>query len=144
MGDNQEVLRARAERCYTAHDYRGAYEVARRVRERDPYDFGCAPVYLASLVELGAKHELFSTAHELAKAYPQKACSWFAVGCYYLLVKKNDQAQRHFHKACKLAPRFAPAWIGFGNAFAAQDESCLLYTSPSPRDQRGSRMPSSA
>ena len=24
------------------------------------------------------------------------------------------------------------------------DSSCLLYTSPSPRDQRGSRMPSSA
>ena len=24
------------------------------------------------------------------------------------------------------------------------DEICLLYTSPSPRDQRGSRMPSSA
>ena len=27
---------------------------------------------------------------------------------------------------------------------ALNDESCLLYTSPSPRDQRGSRMPSSA
>ena len=26
----------------------------------------------------------------------------------------------------------------------ADDECCLLYTSPSPRDQRGSRMPSSA
>ena len=25
-----------------------------------------------------------------------------------------------------------------------EDEACLLYTSPSPRDQRGSRMPSSA
>ena len=25
-----------------------------------------------------------------------------------------------------------------------QDSDCLLYTSPSPRDQRGSRMPSSA
>ena len=25
-----------------------------------------------------------------------------------------------------------------------QDKVCLLYTSPSPRDQRGSRMPSSA
>ena len=24
------------------------------------------------------------------------------------------------------------------------EEACLLYTSPSPRDQRGSRMPSSA
>ena len=26
----------------------------------------------------------------------------------------------------------------------AQNTACLLYTSPSPRDQRGSRMPSSA
>ena len=25
-----------------------------------------------------------------------------------------------------------------------EDKGCLLYTSPSPRDQRGSRMPSSA
>ena len=28
--------------------------------------------------------------------------------------------------------------------FPAQCKHCLLYTSPSPRDQRGSRMPSSA
>ena len=28
--------------------------------------------------------------------------------------------------------------------FDAQSTNCLLYTSPSPRDQRGSRMPSSA
>ena len=27
---------------------------------------------------------------------------------------------------------------------AAKERVCLLYTSPSPRDQRGSRMPSSA
>ena len=27
---------------------------------------------------------------------------------------------------------------------SGKDERCLLYTSPSPRDQRGSRMPSSA
>ena len=29
-------------------------------------------------------------------------------------------------------------------AGSAGDVACLLYTSPSPRDQRGSRMPSSA
>ena len=28
--------------------------------------------------------------------------------------------------------------------YLQDDEVCLLYTSPSPRDQRGSRMPSSA
>ena len=35
---------------------------------------------------------------------------------------------------------------GFNVRFSGTDnyEDCLLYTSPSPRDQRGSRMPSSA
>ena len=30
------------------------------------------------------------------------------------------------------------------NTHSAPSKPCLLYTSPSPRDQRGSRMPSSA
>ena len=34
--------------------------------------------------------------------------------------------------------------MGGGGAEIWQYTSCLLYTSPSPRDQRGSRMPSSA
>ena len=32
----------------------------------------------------------------------------------------------------------------YPEAQVANNETCLLYTSPSPRDQRGSRMPSSA
>ena len=38
-------------------------------------------------------------------------------------------------------------WLGLSLAFLAvrlATNTCLLYTSPSPRDQRGSRMPSSA
>ena len=35
-----------------------------------------------------------------------------------------------------------PFFHGTRRSFVA--EACLLYTSPSPRDQRGSRMPSSA
>ena len=34
--------------------------------------------------------------------------------------------------------------VGIPIAVIDNDHSCLLYTSPSPRDQRGSRMPSSA
>ena len=34
-------------------------------------------------------------------------------------------------------------YLGFSRNVIVQ-ASCLLYTSPSPRDQRGSRMPSSA
>ena len=47
---------------------------------------------------------------------------------------------------------FVKQWeVRFGNLMNAYaellegcDGACLLYTSPSPRDQRGSRMPSSA
>ena len=35
-------------------------------------------------------------------------------------------------------------FVLFCNMFGMLPYSCLLYTSPSPRDQRGSRMPSSA
>ena len=35
-------------------------------------------------------------------------------------------------------------WCHDSRALAGWFETCLLYTSPSPRDQRGSRMPSSA
>ena len=34
--------------------------------------------------------------------------------------------------------------LSFGNARDGKDQDCLLYTSPSPRDKRQSRMPSSA
>ena len=35
-------------------------------------------------------------------------------------------------------------WIEELATATKADDACLLYTSPSPRDQRGSRMPSSA
>ena len=50
-------------------------------------------------------------------------------------------------QAKKLAARVADAGIGIDVVpvvLNASNEVCLLYTSPSPRDQRGSRMPSSA
>jgi len=95
------------------------------------------------MLELKESHELFAVAHALVKSYPKHACSWFAVGVYYLLVRKFDAAQRYFHKSAKINPRFAPAWIGFGNAFAAQDESeqaMAAYRSAS-RLFQGSHLP---
>ena len=41
------------------------------------------------------------------------------------------------------APQFAKIQDE-GRVFVYMNRPCLLYTSPSPRDQRGSRMPSSA
>ena len=42
------------------------------------------------------------------------------------------------------AVSFGPSFFSFIDPEIGSNNICLLYTSPSPRDQRGSRMPSSA
>lgn len=59
----------------------------------------------------------------LVEEYPDRALAWFAVGCYYLCTQQYDSARRYFGKATSMENSFAAAWIGFGNAFAFQDES---------------------
>ena len=48
--------------------------------------------------------------------------SWFAVGCYYLLVGKNEPARRYLCKATDVDRAFGPAWLAFGHSFAAESE----------------------
>ena len=48
--------------------------------------------------------------------------SWFAVGCYYLLVSKNEPARRYLSKATDLDRAFGPAWLAFGHSFASENE----------------------
>jgi hypothetical protein len=59
----------------------------------------------------------------LVEEYPERAISWYAVGVYYTCIRQHDAARRYFGKATTLDPSFAAGWIGFGNAFAALDES---------------------
>ena len=55
--------------------------------------------------------------------------------------RKSVEAQTR----CKiLEARLTDKEADFTNRMAEKDESCLLYTSPSPRDRERSRMPSSA
>ena len=59
----------------------------------------------------------------------------------------GDYDRRQFERVCKdqnVGYPFGPSHLNVKSLFAAAVGSCLLYTSPSPRDQRGSRMPSSA
>ena len=60
---------------------------------------------------------------QLVEEYPTSAVSWYAVGCYYHMIADFENARRYFSKSTTLDHRFAPAWVGFGHAFAAQDES---------------------
>eukprot|EP00898_Chlorokybus_atmophyticus_P002261 jgi/Chlat1/3035/Chrsp206S03287 len=109
LKENPCVAAYQADYLYHNGQYQLSYELTTRLLEKDPYDLMCLPVHLASAVELKQKNDL--------------AIAWFAVGCYYYCTQQFEAARRHFSKATSLEAMFLPAWIGFGHAFAAQEES---------------------
>ena len=87
---------------------------------------GSDPAKLAQATEIGA-----------AYGYDEVNLN---VGC------PSDRVQAGRFGACLMAEPalVAECFTAMNGATDAEVTVCLLYTSPSPRDQRGSRMPSSA
>ncbi|KAI4333556.1 hypothetical protein L6164_018344 [Bauhinia variegata] len=119
---NTDLLACKAEYYHQCGEYQKCFDLTFTLLEKDPFHLKSTLVHLAAAMELGQSNELYLMSCNLVKDYPQKALSWFAVGCYYCCIKKYDQARRYFSKATSLDGTFAPAWIGFGNAVAAQEE----------------------
>ena len=63
------------------------------------FDVESLPAYLASAVDLKKSNDLYKIAHDLTALYPKHAISWYAVGCYYLVAKRFDDARRYFGKS---------------------------------------------
>ena len=76
-------------------------------------------------IELKSLSELTDIADRLIQKLENKKNLEESIEDYQYLMKLNYIIEKKFQKDSK-------------------NISCLLYTSPSPRDQRGSRMPSSA
>ncbi|GFZ05091.1 anaphase promoting complex 6 [Actinidia rufa] len=122
LKDNTDLLACKAEYYHQCGEYQKCFELTSVLLEKDPFHMKCTLVHLAAAMELGHSNELYLMACNLVKDYPQKALSWFAVGCYYYCIKKYDQSRRYFSKTTNLDGTFPPAWIGYGNAYAAQEE----------------------
>ncbi|KAF2354115.1 Tetratricopeptide-like helical domain [Trinorchestia longiramus] len=122
LSNNLDVLAARAERLYYKCHFVSCFQLTKRVLEEDPYHTDCLPVHIACLIELQQSNSLFLLAHKLVDLYPEMALSWFAVGCYYYLIGKNEPARRYLSKAASIDKVFGPAWIAFAHSFAAENE----------------------
>jgi anaphase-promoting complex subunit 6 len=122
LGKNPDILLAKADLMFTHCRFREALALTSSVLESDKYNFTVMPVHLASLHELGQTNTLFLLAHDLADTNPDEACSWLAVGVYYLAIGRIAEARRYFSKASMMDPHFGPAWIGFAHTFAAEGE----------------------
>ena len=123
LRNNCDMLTAAAEYAYSHEHFRKCYALSCRVLQQDPFQKHVLPVHVCSMMRLDYHAELFFLAHQLVEEYPSAAVSWYAVGCYYHMIGDFENARRYFSKATTIDHRFAPAWVGFGHAFAAQDES---------------------
>ena len=63
---------------------------------------------------------------------------------YEHAIGSDSIPERYFETVYKALRKRRSAIFDYGSSEKDQSNNCLLYTSPSPRDQRGSRMPSSA
>ncbi|AEO56310.1 hypothetical protein MYCTH_2301076 [Thermothelomyces thermophilus ATCC 42464] len=122
LEDNADLLLARADLLYTQCRFKDALAITAAVLREDKTNFPAYPVHLACLYELKRTNELFLVAHELADHHPEHACTWLAVGTYYLATGKIADARRYFSKSSMMDATFGPAWIGFAHTFAAEGE----------------------
>ncbi|ERS99314.1 anaphase-promoting complex subunit 6 [Sporothrix schenckii 1099-18] len=122
LGNNADLLLARADLAYTQCRYEDALALTSAVLEEDRYNFGAYPLHLACLFELRMKNVLFLVAHDLADQHPEEPCTWLAVGVYYFATDRIAEARRYFSKASMMDAHYGPAWIGFAHTFAAEGE----------------------
>ncbi|XP_027632020.1 cell division cycle protein 16 homolog isoform X3 [Tupaia chinensis] len=123
LQENLDVVVSLAERHYYNCDFKMCYKLTSVVMEKDPFHANCLPVHIGTLVELNKANELFYLSHKLVDLYPSNPVSWFAVGCYYLMVgHKNEHARRYLSKATALEKTYGPAWIAYGHSFAVESE----------------------
>lgn len=116
-------LARQAEFYFEHQDIGEAYRQSRQAYTVDPYDERALYIYVATMVELKLKTELFYLGHELVNSFPKRAMSWYTVGCYYWCCEKFDLAQKHLLKATKLDKRCAKAWVLLGHVMSALEES---------------------
>ncbi|KAG8298096.1 anaphase promoting complex subunit cdc16 [Homalodisca vitripennis] len=122
LSESLDVEVARAEKLYHACAFRQCLSKTQDILKRDPYHPNCLPIHIACLMELKKINQLFYLAHKLVELMPEKAVSWFAVGCYYVIIGKQDTARRYLAKANSLDQLFGPVWLVYGHSLSKEKE----------------------
>ncbi|XP_011211698.1 cell division cycle protein 16 homolog [Bactrocera dorsalis] len=117
-----DMMAAEAEKLFYDCEYKKSYKILQELLKADPYHNAGLTLQIGCLVEFGDYNKLFYVAHKLVDRYPDKAISWYAVGCYYDLIGKSDPARRYLSKATALDRLYGPAWLAYGHSFAKENE----------------------
>ena len=79
-------------------------------------------MHLSTSVQLKKKAELYRIGHRLVEACPESPLSWYAAGCYYYCVGKQEEARRMFNKSNSLDKQFGQALLACGQSLAIEGE----------------------
>lgn len=84
-------------------NFNACYDISKKLLEEDPYTLDSVlMININCLIELNKKSEIYMLAHKLVEEHPELPISWFAVACYYLMIRDYDTARKHFTKATAL------------------------------------------
>lgn len=122
LDSSVDVMSSQAEKLFYNGEYKKSLKIIDGILKRDIYHTRSLTVKIECLVELKETTSLFYLAHRLIDLYPDEAIAWYAVGCYYDLIGKSDQARRYLSKSTSLDRLFGPAWLAYGHSFAKENE----------------------
>lgn len=124
--------------CLSSHinTFTGVY--VSRIEQQDALYTKSIPAYVTCLYELGEKSKLYELAQDLVDKLNDNPVSWYAVGIYYMYIKRYGEARRYFRyvvpsrrivdvwlvnsQATTMDPYFEASWLGYGHAFAAEND----------------------
>lgn len=118
------------EHYYYHYQYERAYSSSLHLlaqREQPDY-YRFLVIYIAICYELGYTIPLYELSHQLVQNDPDHSIAWYAIGTYYLLKKKYEEARRFYGRitlskhGINVNSRIPEAWIGFGHSFSNAGE----------------------
>ncbi|KAI9315763.1 hypothetical protein BX666DRAFT_1958879 [Dichotomocladium elegans] len=122
LKNSLDVLNSTAESLLAESKFKECLKICEQIQEQDALYVKSIPAYLSCLYELGEKNRLYELAQELVDKLNDEAVTWHAVGMYYLYIKKYSDARRYFSQATAMDPYFEASWLGYGHAFAAEND----------------------
>jgi len=143
LQNNLSVRVNYAQRLMNGCDYKECLSTLQKIMKEDPYHQGCLPIYITCLVAMKKSQALFRLSHELVDCDPDNATAWYAVGCYYYVIERFEEARKYLHKTTSLDHNHGAAWLMRGHAFAAEnehDQAMAAYFKASQL-MRGSHLP---
>jgi anaphase-promoting complex subunit 6 len=112
--DENLDIENKAKYFYFSKKYLSAYNITNKLIKKDKYEESLMELHICLLVELSKKSELYAICSNLYEYNNKSSLTWFAIGCYYYLIKKYDLSRKNFTKSVSFNEKNLSSHFGIG------------------------------